>query len=80
MPKVPSPQLLRCPNRCQWQMRMKSLHEEATGVWRLGTQCVVCLTEVERTVPLPPDEAERLGVIEGLRELMRSHRQMAASG
>jgi len=54
-------------------MRIKSLHEEPGGTWRLASQCVVCLTEVERKLPVPKAEAESVEYLNFLQQLIRAH-------
>lgn len=78
MPIALLPQILRCPNRCEYQMRVKSLREEADGLWRLGSVCAVCLTEVERSLPEFEGEAEREQVLVALRQLLQATHVVAA--
>jgi len=78
MPIALPTQLLRCPNRCEYQMRVKSLREKADGLWRLGSVCAVCLTEVERSLPDLDSEAEHEQLLVALRQLMRATQGAAA--
>ncbi|MBN8729914.1 MAG: hypothetical protein J0L64_05185 [Acidobacteria bacterium] len=78
MPSTLLPQLLYCPNRCEYQMRVKSLREEGEGIWRLGSVCAVCLTEVERSLPELDSEAEHEQLLVALRQLMHATQGAAA--
>ena len=78
MPIALPSQLLRCPNRCEYQMRVRSLREEADGLWRLGSVCAVCLTEVERRLPDLDTEAEREQLLLTVRQLMQAPQGAAA--
>lgn len=78
MPAALPLHLLRCPNRCEYQMRVKSLREEADGIWRLGSVCAVCLTEVERSLPEFDCAVEREHLLVALRQLLDAPRGVAA--
>lgn len=75
---TPSLPLLSCPNQCEFQMRVKSLREEPGGIWRVASECVVCKTEVERSLPVSNSWAEHEEMLRSLRNLMGMHRRMAA--
>ncbi len=64
--------LFHCPNHCQWQMNLNSIHERIPGKWRASMKCLVCQTQIERSLPAPSDSAELSEWLKSLRRMLRA--------